>query len=859
VSVTIFGGGFAWSAKRVYFAFFVVLTSSLLPVPGAGAGGRPPFVVTASSGPAAGSHIDATVTREIGKTSVTLPAALVPALQPGDVVDADFPDYRRPPTSVNYHVNVAFITETARQHWLFERSQPADQLFANRYTAKKSPGTHFGAIHFVYGKGANRGIPIFFIVPEDSKTRGVDGVRDYVGAHPTDFVDMSQGTNTAVDRYTFLNDFLSSLGSGSIDPVSAQYRIETVAQSLGVSPAAINACYVAGVPPAEVSNCVQQALNATVYQTNFAAPTQAQFLGGAISAASPLTYAPYIASLITVWRLFVHTGHQEYEYLPTTITVADPSTARPDELLMGLKVPTIRPPAAYSDVLFFTIGDPQSAEHAPVVVNDAAATGQCESGDRFSVPLHFDHTSRYVNDAALLVTPDGHAPYRIALDPRMLSAPVVDRSRFAPSADNAYTVSLVGRFGFDPVGQPAETRMQLAFPNAEPWSLAEVPHRPPVAGDMLDIIASSPSAACLSRAEMQIGNAPPVQLTATHLDARRVELRASLAAVPSGPAQIHFYENDSRAARAFETSAALAIQGPPSRIDPKSAVASLGDAFLSLAGTGLERIRSVLVNGAGYTKEAGATATSACFDGPPLEGPGLTIDQHLSAQLVGDGGALDQVFPLTIGAPRPTLASANVAGPVQPVYLSSAPLAVTLNSGARALPRQLAVRVRQSDSTHSTPCAQSQPDPTSIALPDAEVHRRDANTLALDFRADVLRDRAFGTLEAQVVDSATTAASNWIVLPGTFARAPQITQIACSTDANAVCRLYGTALSAIDAVKDATGNYVAPGLDCPPTDKGLPCVYVPHVAHYSLRLIDAAAIEDVPDRLITSPGATQHT
>jgi hypothetical protein len=63
--------------------------------------------------------------------------------------------------------------------------------------------------------------------------------------------------------------------------------------------------------------------------------------------------------------------------------------------------------------------------------------------------------------------------------------------------------------------------------------------------------------------------------------------------------------------------------------------------------------------------------------------------------------------------------------------------------------------------------------------------------------------------------------------------------------------MYGTDLGAIDAVQDASGAYVAPGLDCPPTDKGLACVYVPKVAHYTLRLIDAATIEALPDGLIT--------
>jgi hypothetical protein len=836
------------SARWAYLALFVLL----LQLPAAAAGGRanPPFVVTASAGPAAGSHIDATVTRTIGGKSVTLPGALVPALEPGDVVDVDFPDYRRPPSTVNYHVNVAFITETARQHWLFERSSSADQLFSNARPRKGAVALPSGRIHFVYGAGADRGIPIFFVIPEDAKTRGVDGVRDYVGAHPSDFIDMAQGTNAAVDHYSFLNDFLSSLGNGSIDPVSAQYRVESVAQSLGVSPATIDACYVAGEPSAEVNNCVQQALNATVYQTNFAAPTQAQFLGGVAGAAAPLTYAPYIASLLTVWHLFVNTGHLEYEYLPTTVTLADPSTARHDELLMGLKVPTVRPPAAYSDVLFFTIGDPQASENAPTVVDDASANGVCERSDRFTVPLHFDHTSRYVSSAALLVTPDGHAPYRIPLDPRSLSAPVVERSGFTASGDGAYTVALRGRFGFDLVGQPAAAAMRLAFPNDGPWSVTAAPHHPPVAGESLDLVASSASAACLSRAEMQIGSAPPIALTPTQLDARRVELKASLANIPPGPAQIRFYEDDPRAGRAFETAAALAIEPPPSEVDAKSAVAALGDTFIRLAGSGFEFVRGLVVNGSTYTKETSATATSACFDGPPFGRSGLVTGQNVTAELLPDANVSGQVFQLNVEAPRPKLASALIAQPSSTPYLSTSPLIVTLASGDAALPRQIAVRVRQAANVQATPCASSAPDPTSVAIPDANVHVRSAGTLDVDFRGDVLHDRAFGTLEMQLVDAATGTGGNWVALPGPFVRAPDVTQIGCPPGTSGMCRLYGTDLSAIDAVKDATGAYVAPGLDCPPTAKGLACVYVPRVAHYTLRLIDGGAIESLPDGLI---------
>jgi hypothetical protein len=778
---------------------------------------------------------------------------------PGDVVDARFPDYRRPPGTVNYHVNVAFITETAPQHWLFPRSGPADQLFDNPHAGKHRAVLPGGHIHFVYGARDARGIPIFTIVPEDAKTRGVDGVRDYVDAHPTDFVDMAESTDNAVDQYGYLNDFLTSLASGAIDPTSAQARVEGAAQALGVSPATVQACYEAGGGQAAVNDCVQQSFQSVMISTNIAAPTQAEFLGGIAGAAEPLTLAPYISSLLTVWKLFVHTGHIEYEYLPATISLADPADAKRGELLMGLKVPTIRPPGAVSDVLFFTIGDPQATANAPSVVNDAPVDGACERLDRFSVPLHLDHTSRYVHDTGLVVTPDGHAPYVIPLDPRSLDAPLVDRAHFAGSSDGGYTVSLDGHFGFDPILQPVQVAMRMGFPNATPWRVDAVPFHPAIAGGSLDVIARSPAAACLSHAEIQIGSAAPVPLTATPLDDERVELKASLANLPAGPAQIRFYEDDPVAHAERASSADIAIAPPPPAVDEKSAVASIGDAFVHLAGTGFERIRGVLIAGTAYAKEAGGSATAACFAGPPLGNPAWTVGQHLTGQLMPTDGSAGQVFPIALDPPRPPLASVDlVPTAVEPSatpQLSTSALTVMLDDGSATLPRRFAVRVRRADDAASTPCASIQSDPTSVTLPAASAQVRSPHDLAVTFRADVLGDRAFGTLEMQIVDASTNLGSPWATIPLTFVRAPEIVQIACGGDATVPCRLYGSQLNAIDAVSGDSGAYVAPGLDCPPTDKGVACVNVPHAAHYTLRLVDGATIETVPDMLVVQTKA----
>jgi hypothetical protein len=255
-----------------------------------------PFAIAASIGPNASSRVDATVTRVVDGTSVTLPAAAVPALAPGDVVDVRFPDYVRPPARANYHVNVAFITEAPPLRWLYERTGAEDQLFSND-RRRPVPPAH---IRFTYGAGDARGIPIFFIVPEDAKTRGMDGARNYVVAHPTDFKDMSESANDAVTRYTWFRDFLSSLAQGAIDPLTGQQRVEDVAAALGASPATVASCYTAGAPQGEVANCIQAGLLATQYQTNLEAPTAAQFFGGVAGAAAPTQFALYLEPLLAV-------------------------------------------------------------------------------------------------------------------------------------------------------------------------------------------------------------------------------------------------------------------------------------------------------------------------------------------------------------------------------------------------------------------------------------------------------------------------------------------------------------------------------------------------------------------------------
>jgi hypothetical protein len=757
--------------RRLLAALFALVLAAWQPAVADDAG---PFSVGASVGPAAASRVDALVTRRVGGKAVTLPAAAVPALEPGDEVVVRFPDYTRPPAKVNYHVDVAFITETPPVGWLYGKSGPWDQLFSNR-RGRRTPPPRIPEIRFVYGVGDRRGIPIFFIVPEDGKTRGLDGVRDYVEAHPTDFKDMSTSANDAVERYGWFRDFLSSLAQGAVDTNLQQQRVVSIATSLGASPSSVESCY-AQQPPAssaEIAACVRGALLAVQYQTNIDAPTQAQFFGGVVSAATPLQYALYLEPLLAIWKIFSSIGHKEYEYLPTTLhLVAPPSPGAPStQLLMGLKVPTLRPPAAYSSALFFTIGDPDAVANPPSVVDEDKGTGVCARDPRIRIPVHLDRTSQYVNDTALVFTSEnGSSSVRVPIRPQNAAAPLADRSKLEPG--HGYDVKLTGRFGFDSIAGSQQTIAHVAVPGDAHWQIGTVAYHPARAGGALDAIATSEDAPCLSGAELQMGGNPPIPLSITHLDDRRIELTASLGSVPPGIAQIHFFQDDPANHRRIADAATLAIEPQAAGVASGAMpIAYIGDRAVLLSGSGFDGVAGLRIGSAYYAKTPASHADSACFLGPPIGGPASRAGSVVSAELVPSAGGAGQVFAMRLEGRRPGLADVQTV-PSAAVHLSNDALTITLTSAQPRLPRRFGVRMRQAPST-TTPCDGLHEDDTAALVPAADVVRESASTAKLVLRAgDVLHDDAFGTLQVQIVDLENKHASDWYDLAGDFALAP---------------------------------------------------------------------------------------
>ncbi|HLI95310.1 MAG TPA: hypothetical protein VKT72_04375 [Candidatus Baltobacteraceae bacterium] len=731
----------------------------------AGADQSRPFAFGASVGPAAASRIDATVTRTVDGKPVMLPAAAVPALAPGDKVSVRFVDYTRPPAKVNYHVNVAFITETPPVGWLYARSGANDRLFSNpRKRRVAMPGA--APTHFVYGSGDYRGIPVFFIVPEDGKTRGMDGVRDYVQAHPTDFKDMSVSSNDAVERYSWFSDFLSSLAQGAIDPISDQQRVVGIATALGASPDSVSACYTSGATSAEVANCVQNSLLSVQYQTNIEAPTQAQFFGGVASAATPVALALYLQPLLAIWKIFSQDGHKEYEYLPTALQLTRPVMpgATPQQLLTGLKVPTVRPPAAYSSVLFFTIGDPDALSSPPSVVSDDKGTGTCAAASRVELPVHLDQTSQYVNDTSATLTAGNGTTIHVPIDPRSAAAPTIDRSLL--HGGQGYDVKLNGRFGFGALARSQQTVARIAVPGAASWKVETVAYHPALAGGTLDAVASSEAAPCLSGAELQMAGNTPIPLTIDRLDGRRVELKGSLGAIPAGTAHIHFFQADAAQHRRIADDATLAVAPAPAQVDAKQGqIAYIGDREIFLTGGGFDGVNGMRIGPNVYKKTPSSHADAACFIGPPIGGQDAREGSVVTAELVPSAGGNGEAFALRLGGERPELDTVAMT-PAAPIHHASD--ALTIGLGAQSLPRRFQVRIRQAPQA-ATPCDALSDDATAVAVPPADVHRDSTSNADVSLKpGDLLHDNAFGRLQIQIVDTVTKRASDWSDLAGQF-------------------------------------------------------------------------------------------
>jgi hypothetical protein len=808
-----------------------------------------PFTVTAASG-GASARLDATVTRN----GVTLPAAYVPSLRDGDVVRIDFGDFKRPHATWNYLVDVAFITAEGRTVWLF----PTDVAAAKLYGPKGKGAPVAPAITFTYGRNGYRGIPIVLIVPDDKGAGGLDNVRAYVGAHPNDFVTGAVSSKDAVDQQGWITNFLAAMQNGAIDPFASQAYVESLSTEVGAPASSIQACYVPGATTAAVSTCIYGAVSALDVPTNYNANTVSGFFGSAVGStlgAVPPLYSLAIKSALTVWSLFHKNGHDRYGYLPATLQMADAGASGNGELLRTVEAPTIRPPAAESDVLFFTLGAADT--QAPVIERDGSAD-VCAAGPGAGLPLHLDHTSLYVHDAELdfVARSDPRRRFTLPLDASGTAGPLVPRAvlerRGAGAA--AWNVTMRAEYGFDAVQEAAREPLAVALPHPAGWTIVD---RTPAAlrSKSIDLIATSDAVSCLSSAELHQGRAASVPLSIKPFAPGSVALHADLgSAFDAGPAEVTFAQDDpARRSGAPEIVATQAVRIGEPAPEVSSAdggpAAYAGDRAIALSGARFESVDTLRLDGLAYAKAPASTSAAACFTGPPVPqapAPGAAV----SAQLLG-GGEVLRVFELTLRRPRLSVTLPSIV-PGGNVHVASAPVQVLVESPQQPLPSTVQIALRKAPAM-VTACdgLLSAASPGAI-LSASGTLPLGAKALQATFEPEaVLGSAAFGTLQLQVIDPVTKSRSDWVALPGTFVRAPLVSKIVCPASSGDSCRLMGTELNTIAAFDVAAGAPVkAPFQECAADDAHDNCIVVPHLAHYAIESVDGGIVVPLPDTLI---------
>ena len=201
---------------------------------------------------------------------------------------------------------------------------------------------------------------------------------------------------------------------------------------------------------------------------------------------------------------------------------------------MGAKVPTLRPPAARSSVLFFTIGDAEAAQNPPQVDERrprrrtlrARRPGPAADPSRPHLALRERRVRSRSRPSA-----DPRSP--IPLDPRTLAAPVIERSQLERAGFRA-RVALTGHVGFDPLARERLASVEIALPHPAPWAVA--PHRTAHRSPAVRSTSSPPRhkhPACRAPS-CRSADAPPVPLALKHLDDRRVELQGVAGACAAG-------------------------------------------------------------------------------------------------------------------------------------------------------------------------------------------------------------------------------------------------------------------------------------------------------------------------------------
>ncbi len=582
-----------------------------------------------------GASIDVRVTRG----ARTLPATLVPALRPGDVIDLSFPRGVQFSSSPRWHLVVADLYDDyLKQRPTFPiadadlSAAPAGHVWRVRYTGKATP--------------------IMFLVPEDGsrRGRGIPDARAAIDRLENRSLLLRTATlsqNAAVKRST-MDRFLASLANVQPSRLpDAHARIAAASKALFGADLSQSACFDPSRAQSTQVACAAQAIASSYDAGGHVDVTSAVTSQLAVNTATYGMLMGTLYELLAKRRVAAH-----YTFVPGVIRPGGKNTDVYVDQQPSYDASSANP----STIVYFSVGDKGASERPPSY-GAPAVLPLCADGSSLAFTLPFDASPVYFRSQALLLHSSAGAR-RIALTYDPLEGFSADLPSSTPSAGAEVTVR--STWGFDRIVSRA---MPLVRPRAASWLLANPVAVPVVAGAKKATLRFSDERAgigtCVSSVDLTdaLGHTLPVTSIERGANAVTVTFDASQAGGAAGTALVH--------QPGGIVSAPVAFPIYPALPTVSSAMAYLPEGRLILRGENLKYIDRVTLNGTAITFANGSrnadgswafTAPSPTAYDPQWTHDTMTITYTMQAPDPRTGKAIADVIyaPSIVPQPVPT-------------------------------------------------------------------------------------------------------------------------------------------------------------------------------------------------------------
>jgi hypothetical protein len=525
-----------------------------------------------------GASVSVNVTRD----GVTLPATVIPSVRAGDTIQISFPKGVQFSRSPRWHLVVANMYGDYLQH-------PPTFPIADADLSRAKAGKIWS---ITVQPDAT---PIVFLVPEDGSRYG-HGLPDARAAinelsNRELLLKAADLSASAQAKASTMDSFLASMAAIQPDQLSdGRARVSAATQSLFGSNLGDSACFGTTAAQSAQYACVANAVAAGYGKT----PTVG--VGAVVGDELPITTATYGMLIGTLYALLAKRRvAAHYTFVPGVIKPGAAST----DVYVAQHLQYDATAAKPSTIVYFTVGSQATNPKTPSF-GAAPALPVCIAKPSIDLdvpfsglPVYFrSHTVTFKNAAGsfdVAATYDAVLGYRADLS----------QQQFAQIASGT-TATLTNDWGFDTLHSAP---LQIIEPHATTWTLQAGTGDRMVSGDKASTLtfadAGAGQGSCVDSVAVVdgLGHAVPVTKLERTKDSVTVVLDASAAHGPNGTAIVKEGGDVATAPIPYAMLPAL-----PSIT---SAIAFLPKGVLVLRGTGLKYVNTVTLEHTGITFGAG--------------------------------------------------------------------------------------------------------------------------------------------------------------------------------------------------------------------------------------------------------------